>query len=201
MTTPDTTPTTDGRHARRERGRQAVVEALIELVFEGHIPPAVGAVAERAGVSVASIFRYFDTIEDLRRDASVLYLERHALMFAIPKSGHGTLDERIQTFVGARLSLYEKNEPFARLVRLRAANSVDLDEFLQQMRCSRADQIRHHFGPELAQRSRAERDDVVTILATLTSFESWDIARNSLARSRQQLRRSWVATLRRLLAT
>ena len=56
-TTPTTTPTTtDGRRARRGRGRLAVCEAMIDLVFEGNLPPSADQVAERAGYSSAEEF-------------------------------------------------------------------------------------------------------------------------------------------------
>ncbi len=53
--------TVDGRRARRERGRIAVSDAVIDLAFEGNANPTAEQVAKRAGVSVASLFRYFET--------------------------------------------------------------------------------------------------------------------------------------------
>ena len=60
--------TIDGRRARRERGRLAVSDAVIDLVGEGNTDPTSEQVAERAGVSVASLFRYFETLEELRQE-------------------------------------------------------------------------------------------------------------------------------------
>ena len=56
---------TDGRTRRRERGRAAVIEALIEPLFEGVVSPTADQISERAGVSTMSLYRYFDGANDL----------------------------------------------------------------------------------------------------------------------------------------
>ena len=55
----------DGRRARRERNREAVLDALMELVKEGDDDPSVDDIAARAGVSYRSVYRYFDDRADL----------------------------------------------------------------------------------------------------------------------------------------
>ena len=192
-------PAVDGRRARRNRGRQAVTDATIDLVFEGNIPPTSVQIADRAGVSVASIFRYFETLEDLRRATTAVFFERYADLFEIPRIGAGSLPERIDSFVTARVDLYETNEPMARLVRLRASEDTEADEMVHRLRASRADQIRHHFDAELARLTPPARDDAVAVVSTLTSFESWDQARHDHRRSARQLRRAWVTALTKLL--
>jgi AcrR family transcriptional regulator len=94
----------DGRRARRERGRVAVVDAMVDLIQEGVVPPGADAVAERAGVSVASVFRYFDGLADLQEAAMVRYFERYRERFEVPGLGEGDLDERIERLVRARLA-------------------------------------------------------------------------------------------------
>ena len=78
-----TTTSADGRHARRERSRQAVIEAVFGLVQEGKIPPSVDDVAERAGVSVSSIFRTFDGLPDLQRQALDFFQLEFAHLFVV----------------------------------------------------------------------------------------------------------------------
>ncbi len=60
----------DGRRMRTERGRAAVVEALIDLVNEGN-HPTVAQIAERAGVSERTVFRYFPDREAMYTAAAV----------------------------------------------------------------------------------------------------------------------------------
>jgi AcrR family transcriptional regulator len=197
--TNDHSPTTDGRRARRERGRTAVSEAMIDLVFEGNIPPSPDQVAERAGVSIASLFRYFETLDDLRRETTEIYFDRHGHLFDITDVGEGTLDERIGNLVRSRATLYETTEPMGRLLRVRANELTEMSELLHRARATRADQIRHHFDTELRLLSRARRDDLVAIIATLTSFESWDQMCSTHGRSHQQVRRAWTTALAQIL--
>jgi AcrR family transcriptional regulator len=192
-------PVTDGRRARRERGRLAVTEATIDLVLEGSIPPSAEQIAERAGVSAASLFRYFETLDDLRRATVDRYFERYTHVFEIPDIGVGALSDRIKRFTKARSSLHEMTEPMARLARLRAPEHVELDERLHLVRTTMSDQVRHHFDTELATRSPAQREDTVTVISTLTSFEAWDQARYDHQRSQQQISRAWSATITKIL--
>ena len=55
----------DGRHERRARNRDAVVDALLALVGDGDLAPSAEAVAARAGLSSRSLFRYFADTEAL----------------------------------------------------------------------------------------------------------------------------------------
>src|SRR5438128_1011303 len=57
----------DGRRLRREQNREAVLDALVELFAEGLYQPSANDIAERAGISPRSLFRYFDDIDDLNR--------------------------------------------------------------------------------------------------------------------------------------
>jgi AcrR family transcriptional regulator len=199
-TPPPDGPTTDGRHLRRERGRLAAIDATIDLVGEGHVPPSAEKIAERAGLSVASVFRYFDTLDDLRRAVAQVYVERSADLFEIPSMGQGPRAERIANLVASRVRLYESTEPMARLVRRQAHERNDADELVHRLRATRADQVRQHFDPELRALTPAVGDDLVMIVSTLTSFEAWDQARYDHHRSPAQVRRAWARALTGVLA-
>ena len=143
------TPSVDGRRARRDRGKTAVVDAMFELLQEGQLPPAVEAIAERAGVSVSSVFRYFENLDDLQQRTIERYFERFASLFTIPAIGQGPLDDRIKRLVDARLDLYEVIGPIALMARARAVDSPRLARTLDQTRSMQAGLVRTHFTPEL----------------------------------------------------
>ena len=109
----ETAGSVDGRRRRREDGRRAVVDAVIDLLLDGHTP-SVEAVAGRAGVSVASVFRYFATLDDLRHEGIHRFLERIDHLLAVPAIGSGSLDDRIDRLVRARLRYYDAAAPVAR---------------------------------------------------------------------------------------
>jgi AcrR family transcriptional regulator len=66
----------DGRRLRSERSRQAIVEALLSLLREGHARPSSNQVAERAGVTARTLFNHFGDMESLLGAASAAQLER-----------------------------------------------------------------------------------------------------------------------------
>lgn len=163
----------DGRRARRERGRRAVIDAMIDLIFEGHLPPTVELISERAGVSEASLFRYFDTLDELRHHAIGRYFDRYAHLMEIPDIGERSIDRRVRDVVESRIAFYEATEPMARLVRRQAADVPEIRHTLTRVRSTLTDQLAHHFEPELRRLRASARRERLAVIAAITSFESW----------------------------
>jgi AcrR family transcriptional regulator len=182
----------DGRRARRERNRVAVIDAMFELIAEGHLPPSVDDVAARAQVSVSSVFRYFENLDDLLQQTVSRYFERFAVLFDVPAVPHGDLADRIEALVVARLDLYEAIGPIARMARIRAADQPQLAAVLTEARRTFQDQVRAHFAPDLRGRPRSDADDRVAVVDCLTAFESWDLLTGSHGRSRRLVARAWT---------
>lgn len=180
---------TDGRRARRERGRLAVIDAMFELLQEGKVPPGVDAVAERAGVSVASIFRYFEGLDDLQLQTLERFRARFEPLISSPIDGDRS--QRIAGFVDARLDLYEQAGAIMAVGRLRALEHAPLVEASARTRGALADQVRSTFQQETAAVTPARCADLVAIIDALTSLESWDVMRKTHARSRAQIARTW----------
>lgn len=182
----------DGRRLRREQGRIAVVDAMIDLVLAGHTPPTADEIAARAGVSTASVFRYFDSLDDLRRDGIQRYLERYDHLLDVPDLGEHGLTRRIAGLVESRRQFYETIEPMARLARSQALTVPELDQALGRVRATLADQLSEHFAPELDRLRPARRRELVAVVAALTSYETWEQLR------RQGLDRAAVGSALRL---
>lgn len=184
--------TTDGRRARRQRGRAAVTDAMIALYGEGHLPPTIEQIAERAGVSVASVYRYFNSIDDLIEHALGRFFATYAHLFEVPEIGEGRFPQRVRRFVDARLTLFSTIAGPARMARVRALEFPRVAEGLAETRRTLADQVRTHFAPELADLSTARRDDRVALIDSMTSFEAWDLLGHTHQRSTTQIRRAWT---------
>ena len=197
---PPRTDAVDGRRARRDRGRAAVVDAVFALIEERGEQPAVEDIAARSGVSVSSIFRYFDGLDDLREHAIQRYFERFAPRFEIPGLAEGPLPARVAALVDARLGLYEAIAPIAHIARLRALETPRFATTLAATRADSATQIRTHFAEELRRCTPARTDDLVALVDSLTSFESWELQRDTHRRTRSQIRRAWTEGLASLLA-
>jgi len=191
--------TIDGRRARRERGRLAVSDAVIDLVAEGNTDPTSEQVAKRAGVSVASLFRYFETLKELRQETLRRYFKRYDHLFQLPDIAESTLEHRTQVLVNRRAKLYETTGPMCRQARRRAPDLPDLDEELHSTRAMQADQIRQCFAHELEALSPSASDDLVATISTLTSFESWEQIVHDHNRTPQEVRRAWTSAVHRLL--
>ena len=191
--------TVDGRRARRERGRIAVSDAVIDLVVEGNADPTAEQVAKRAGVSVASLFRYFETLKELRQETLRRYFKRYDHLFQLPDIAESTLEHRTQVLVNRRAKLYETTGPMCRQARRRAPDLPDLDEELHSTRAMQADQIRQCFAHELEALSPSASDDLVATISTLTSFESWEQIVHDHNRTPQEVRRAWTSAVHRLL--
>ncbi|HEU5084980.1 MAG TPA: hypothetical protein VFU14_16685 [Acidimicrobiales bacterium] len=196
---PDAPNAADGRRARRERNRVAVIDAMFALLEERHVPPTVEQVAARAEVSVSSVFRYFDSLDDLQEQTIARYFERFAPLFEVP-AVEGDRAARIAALVDSRLRLYERIAPLAQVARVRAAEQPRFSRTLLETRRRMAGQVREHLAPDLAHLGRAEADDRVALVDCLTAFEAWDLLARTHGRSRRLIRRAWTYGIEAVLA-
>jgi AcrR family transcriptional regulator len=163
---------TDGRLLRRERNREAVVEALLDLYREGNLRPSTEEIATRSGLSPRSLFRYFDDVDDLTRTAVRRQHERAQHLVAIGAGPDEPLAHRVDTLVTQRFRLFAAVGNAAAVARLRAPFQPVLDLEVRRNRAFLRAQIAELFAPELA--GMAEDRAAAALAATdvLTSFES-----------------------------
>ena len=191
----------DGRRARRDRSRKAVVDAAFELILEGKGQLATEDVAERAGVSASSIFRNFDGLADLQQQALDQFRDRFSHLLGATPSADADLDDRVAFFVHNRLDLYEQAHPLMSMARARAFDHDVLVEAVARNRSTLADQARACFDPELAAFAPAEAADLVAIIDSLTSPEGFELKTRTHARSRERSSAAWIAGLHALIST
>jgi AcrR family transcriptional regulator len=189
----------DGRHARRQRNRTAVIEAAFALIVAGKGPPSAEQVAERAGVSVSSVFRNFDGLLDLQQQAVELFSERYSHLVRATPPADADLDGRIAFFVRNRLDLYEQAHPLMALARARAFDHDALAEAVARNRSTLAEQTRTCFAPEMVERTPSSAADLVAIVDSLTSPEGFELMTRTHARTRRQIAAAWTSALRTLV--
>lgn len=190
-TVAEATDTGDQRRARRVRGRAAVVDALIGVLEDGGPIPNASTIAELAGVSSASLFRYFDSIDELQREAALEHFKRNERHFGIPDIGVGQLEDRVTGFVEARAKLYRRTERVARFGRARSLEVPFFAEALRRVRLDQLAQIHVHFAQELRRLDPGAAEDLASNIATLTSFESWELQHHDFGRDDEAVMRSW----------
>jgi AcrR family transcriptional regulator len=163
----------DGRRQRRAGNRQAVLDALLELFGEGRYQPSTAEIAERAGISARSLFRYFDDQDDLVRAAIEQNLTAARPLLELDVDPALATDEKIRRVVAARLRLYEATAPAARAARVSAHRHEVLTAQIRASRTTLRAQLRHTFGPELTNGGAAR----FPALDALCSFETYELLR------------------------
>lgn len=192
----------DARSSGRSERRRRVLDAFIDVALESDNPPTPSEVAELAGVSRATFFRYFSNLDEFRLEAVFRVRERFPDLFANPVIGTGsTVDERIEHYVDARVQRYEVLHPLALLLRSRATDDRGAADYVDGARRLQAEQVRQHFATDLRRHTPARRDDKVMAIAVLTSVESWQQFRHSHGRSPIQTRRAWKRAIADILTS
>ncbi len=186
----------DGRTARRHRNRDLVLDAAIDLFGEGHAPPTPAQVAERSGVSLRSVYRYFTDHDELVVAAVGRFVERNERLFILDVPLDAPLDERIEGFVDGRLRLYDAVAPVARMASRR---SGEVPVFAAQFTLRR--QLLTRQSAELfADEFAALGDGVADAVDALTQFGALEHLRAHRGLSRRRTRQVLLEGLRRLLA-
>jgi TetR/AcrR family transcriptional regulator of autoinduction and epiphytic fitness len=167
----------DGRSARSERTRRAIVAAHLALIDEGDLKPTGERIAERAGVSLRTLWTNFKDMETLFAASGELVKERQDAMYRRIEP-ELPLPERVEEFCAQRVEVLEMLAPSARASSLR-------EPFSAQLRINRARniararrQIEEVFEPELA--SVHERDELVNAITVASTWSSWSMMRDAL---------------------
>lgn len=161
----------DGRTARRDRNRDAVLDATLDLFREDAMFPAPADVAARSGVSTRSVQRYFPDMDALLRAAIGRHLERVDPLFAVADLGEGPLADRIARLVHSRVTLHDAVAPMVRAALIRRSNELIVSR-LRERRLEMRDQVVAMFAPELDALDEPDRSDVAEGLDLLLGFDA-----------------------------
>ena len=163
----------DGRHRRRVENLEAVVNATLDLISETGALPTVAEVAERAGISQRSVFRYFDDVDQLTRAAVDTRYRQATELISLPSPMPTALAERIEAVAASRCRLFEFIGPTARVTRTRLLDNPVLVETIGRSRRALREQLAAVFAPELGASSGGAV--ILAALDVICSFESWDL--------------------------
>ena len=189
----------DGRHARRERNRLAVVDAMLALYGEGHLDPSSDEIAERAGLSPRSLFRYFDDLDDLVRVAISRQHERLQPLAYLDVSVDAPLADRVGRLVAQRLRLFDKIASVGIVSRLRAPFQPLIACELALLRSLLRRQVEQLFAPELEAGGKERAAGAIAAIDVLTSFEGFQLLRNDQHLTRVQIQATLTDSIHRLL--
>lgn len=168
------TVVTDGRTNRSARTRAAVVDALLALIEAGDLRPTAREIADRAGVSLRSVYVHFDDVESLFVAAAARHHERMEGLYSTPWQVTGSLDERTAALMERRRAIYERGAQVRRAAVLQEPFSPALRRALDLARHAARAEIEGVFAPELGTVPDGERPRLRAALEIATSPSTWD---------------------------
>ena len=189
----------DGRAARSYRTRRAIIDAMRELHAEGDLRPTAPRIAERAGVSLRTVWQQFADREELLAEAVRRDLE--ILLSLVRKiEPDQPLVARIGSFVGQRTSILEEMTPSWRAARIQEPFSGLLSGNKARMISRARAELEKVFGPELDRLSGQEREQLVDALHVISIWEFWESLRTDLRLGPRQAQGVISATFTALFA-
>jgi AcrR family transcriptional regulator len=189
----------DGRAARSHRSRLAIVNAMRELHAEGDLRPTAPRVAERAGVSLRTVWQQFADMETLlveanRRDNEIV----RSLIQHIDQDQ--PLAARIALFTGQRARILEQMTPTWRAARIHEPFSAELARNkARTLMIAKAD-LERIFAPELAHVTGVRRQQLVNGLHAVSIWSFWESMRTELGLGPEPAEDLMRATFTGLLA-
>lgn len=192
----------DGRKLRSERSREAIVDAMFQLIEEGKLRPTSARIAERAGVSVRSVFQHFTDLEDL----FIAVADRQALRVG-PLYARieykGSVEERLSVWATRRTTLYESVAPIRRAALVQELRSPSVAERLGfARRLNRKDlswAFREELGPVAV--DEAGIDPRWDALVAVSTFRFWDCLRVTAGLDVEAATRALKAAMRGVLSS
>jgi AcrR family transcriptional regulator len=189
----------DGRTARALRTREAIVDACISLVDEGVLKPTAPRIAERAGVSVRSVFQHFDDLESLFAMVAERAVSQLVGLFEPIDPGLPVAD-RVARFATERRTVLEAMTPIRRAAAVHAPFSPEIQSRLEAGHDFLRTELARVFAAELDAAPADEREPLLDVLDTVSSWSTWENLRTVNRRSPAACEALLVRMLRTALA-
>lgn len=149
-----------------------MVRALLDLIAAGDLRPTARRIAERAGISLRSVYVHFDDLEDLflaaAHEQTLLVAD---LAHRVPPTG--PLSERVAAYVKQRCAVLEAVAPVQRAAGLQEPFSPTLSRLLDFARRMAREDLSRVFEPELAPLDPLLRRRRLATLDAIASSSTW----------------------------
>jgi len=188
---------TDGRSARGERTRDAIVEAHAGLLREGVLKPTAKVIAERAGVSLRTLWLNFKDLETLLEATTAYWLDADAALRR-PIDPDLPLADRIDRYCTQRVSRLEHIAPAARSSALGEPFSAALQRSRHEHVERALQDLDATFGRELDE-AGTDRTVLADALFAASSWPAWSSLRDDLGLDADAATAILRTTLTRLL--
>ena len=169
-------PVVDGRAARSAKTRDAIADALLDLLADGSFRPTArrSPSAPRSRSAPSTCTSTTSKISSASPPSATSPASRRC---SPPSAVTGSPAERAHALVRQRIRLYAQAGAVARATRLHAAFSPTLARILREAQTrSRAD-LERLFAKELDALSAAHRTSTLAVLDVLTGPDAWETLR------------------------
>jgi TetR/AcrR family transcriptional regulator of autoinduction and epiphytic fitness len=190
----------DGRLVRSARTRDAIVDAMRSLHHEGDLRPTASRVAEKAGVSLRTVWQHFADLETLLLAAGQRDFEV-ASSYVVAIDAGQPLAARVDQLVDQRSQLFEAVAPVWRAGRLQEPFSPQIQRNRDRIVDAGREQLARVFAPELAAVSAASRRTTMNALQAATNWATWESLRTDLRLSTTETQQVVSTLVLKLLDT
>lgn len=187
----------DGRRRRSERSREAIVDALLELLREGEVQPSSTTIAARAGLTQRTVFNHFADMESLLAAAAERQGQR--IRSLLPSVAEGDLPTRAATFSGELALLLEDTMHVRWAVIVNDVQRAGGVEVIRWVHDLIRRQVTTTFAPELEAMPARTRRQVLDSIDVLADAGVWRIRRLQHRQSFDDARAAVERTLLALL--
>lgn len=194
MSSDSAQPRVDGRTARSERTRAAIIEAHVALIHAGDLRPTADRIAKQAGVSLRALWSHFADMEALFAASGQLVLDRR-------DAGHQPipaglpLPERIEAFCRQRAQQLEQIAPAAKASALKEPFSPALQKYRRSHVDRVRDEIKTLFDDEIA-----GDETLLAALINASMWPSWGTYRDAMDLDTEAATAALIRTVTALLA-
>ncbi|MBM2622534.1 TetR/AcrR family transcriptional regulator [Actinoplanes sp. LDG1-06] len=186
-------PRVDGRTARSERTRNAIVDAHLQLIGEGDLRPTADRIAKTAGVSLRALWSHFADMEALFTASGKRVLEVRDAAHR-PIRPDLPLTERIDAFCRQRARLLEQIGPTAKA----AAIKEPFSETLRRYRRMHVKRVRDELSELFAAEVKGN-DELLDALTAVSMWPTWSTWRENMDLSVNAARATLNRTITALL--
>ncbi|MEU8329283.1 TetR/AcrR family transcriptional regulator [Micromonospora sp. NPDC048839] len=188
----------DGRTARAERTRAAIVEAHLALIGEGDLRPTGERIADRAGISLRTLWTNFKDMETLFEASGAEVLRQQDAAHR-PISPGLPLAKRVDAYCRQRARLLQLIAPSARAAQMREPVSEQLHRNRLKHIERVCDEVAELFAVELAAAGPG-REQLLNALVAASTWQAWSMLRYGLGLGVDSARAVMARTVGALLA-
>src|SRR5471030_2096850 len=188
----------DGRHLRRERMRQAIIDACVALLQETSQVPTATEIADRARCSKRLVFLHFG--EMVKLGMAVADQSLAIARAASPaRNVDGDRATRIRSQVETRAASCERWLPLWRLAVANQGMSTELKSFVGFVRQMMVQRLELMYAPELSTLSERDRRQLLIALEAIADFQTWERMRDRDGLSVDEAQEAWRGIIDRML--